>query len=280
MVGFTMAGGHLAALLHPSELVTIGGAAMGSLIMMSPGRVLMGLLKGIGQCVKGTPYNRRAYEDVFQVLYELLRLARRDGLIVLEPHLTSPDQSSIFIKYPRILDDHHVTGFICGALTPIIEGAIKPDQLPGLLEAEIRALEKEHEAPHGVLAKTADAMPGFGIVAAVLGIVVTMSSIDGPVAEVGEKVGAALVGTFLGVLLSYGFFGPLSVRLEFLSAAEVAFFRTMAAVIEGLAADLPPKVALELARRSVSIEYRPTRERLDELFVEAESATGGKKDGG
>ena len=136
--------------------------------------------------------------------------------MILEAHVTNPHQSDIFRKYPRIVNNHHVTDFICGGLSPIIEGIAKPEQLPALMDAELKVIEDEHHAPLGVLQKTADALPGFGIVAAVLGIVITMGAIDGPVEEIGHKVGAALVGTFLGILMSYGFIGPLAGRMEFL----------------------------------------------------------------
>lgn len=272
LAGFMWAGGHVAALIHPSEMVTIGGAALGALIVMSPKKVLTDLVRGSLQCVKGTPYNNVAYQELFKLLYDMFRFARREGLAALDAHLSGPHESDIFQKYPVLLKNHHVTDFICGALSPIIEGSCKPDQLPGLLAAEIKVLDEEHHAPLGVLTKTADALPGFGIVAAVLGIVITMSAIDGPVEEVGHKVGAALVGTFLGILLSYGFFAPLSVRMEFLGAAELAYFRTIAAIICEFANDAPPKIAIERARRSVGSQFRPTREKLDELFAEVDAA--------
>mgnify|MGYP000925125973 FL=1 len=272
LAGFTWAGGHFAALIHPSEIVTIGGAALGSLIVMSPKKVLVDLVRGIIQCIKGSPFNERTYEELFKALYDLFRLARREGLIVLETHLASPEESTILQKYPAICKNHHVTAFLGGALTPLIEGTVKPEQLPGLLEAELKVIEEEHHAPLGVLSKTADALPGFGIVAAVLGIVITMGAIDGPVDEIGEKVGAALVGTFLGILMSYGFLAPLAVRLEFLGAAELAFFRTIASSIQGFANDLPPKVAVEQACRGVASELRPSRSELDELFAAVEAS--------
>ncbi len=271
LAGFTWAGGQVGALIHPSELLVIGGAALGALIVMSPKKVLKDLLKGIVQSIKGTPYNRQGYEDLFKCLYDLLRLARREGIVALESHITTPHESPIFQKYPRIMNNHHVTEFICGALTPVLEGTAKPEQLPALLEAELKVIAEEHHAPVGVLTKTADSLPGFGIVAAVLGIVITMGAIDGPVEEIGHKVGAALVGTFLGILMCYGFFTPLAVRMEFLGEAELAFFRTIAVVIQGFVNDLPPKVALEQARRGVGSEVRPSRQRLDELFAEAEA---------
>ena len=269
LTGFTLAGGHVGALIQPSEFVTIGGAALGALIVMSPKKVLVDLIRGMIQSVKGTPYNKVAYEDLFKLMYDLLRLARHDGLVALESHVTQPQESAIFTKYPRLLKNHHVMEFICGAFSLIIEGTAKPEQLPGLLEADIELIEEEHHGPLGVLTKTADALPGFGIVAAVLGIVVTMASIDGPVEQVGEHVGAALVGTFLGILLSYGFFGPLAVRMEFLVAAELAYFRTVAAIIQGN--EFPPKVSIEQARRGVPTDVRPSRERMDELFAEVDS---------
>jgi chemotaxis protein MotA len=269
--GFTLAGGHVGALIQPAELVTIGGSALGAMIVMSPKKVLIDMLKGIAQCVKGTPYNKAGYEELFKALYDILRFARREGLTGLESHLIDPHESTIFSKYPRIANDHHVMQFICGAFLPIVEGTVKPDQLAVLLKTDLSVIEEEHHAPLGVLTKTADALPGFGIVAAVLGIVVTMAAIDGPVEQVGEHVGAALVGTFLGILLSYGVIGPLCVRLDGLGIDELAFFRTITVVIQGFATDLPPKIAVDLARRGVGSEYRPTRDRLDELFEEVDS---------
>jgi chemotaxis protein MotA len=269
--GFTWAGGHIGALIHPSELLTIGGSALGALIIMSPKKVLVDLLRGILQSIKGSPYNRQTYRELFMLLYELFRTARRDGLMALESHVTNPHDSKIFLRYPKISSNHHVVEFVCGALSPIVDGTTKPDQLPGMLDMEIRVIEEEHHAPLGVLVKTADAMPGFGIVAAVLGIVVTMGAIDGPIDEIGHKVGAALVGTFLGILLSYGFLGPLASRMELLGAAELAFFRTAATMIVGFVEDLPPKVAIEQGRRSAYSEVRPDRKELDDLFREVET---------
>jgi len=270
--GFTMAGGHVGALIHPSEFVTIGGASMGALIVMSSKKTLVDLVKGILQCVKGSPFNRAAYEDLFRLLYDIFRFARREGLAALDGHLNDPHESTIFSKYPKLTANHHVVSFVCGALSPIIEGTVKPEQLPELLETEIKVIEEEHHAPSGVLSKTADGLPGFGIVAAVLGIVITMGAIDGPVEEIGHKVGAALVGTFLGILLSYGFFGPLAARMEALGIAELAYFRTISTIVCEFANGAAPKLAIERARRGVGSEFRITRERLDELFSEVDAS--------
>jgi len=270
--GFTLSGGHVGALVHPAEILTIGGAALGGLIVSAPKKVLVDLSKGVLSTLKGTPFNRAAYDELFKCMYDLLRMARRDGMRVLEGHVADPENSTVFAKYPRIGHDHHVTAFICGAMAPLIESTAKPEQLASLLEMEIKILEEEHHAPTMALQKVADALPGFGIVAAVLGIVITMGHIDGPPAEIGHKVGAALVGTFLGILLSYGFAAPLATRLELLGHSEIGFFRTIAAIVVGFADNLPPKVAIDLARRGVASEFRASRNELDELFKEAEAA--------
>jgi chemotaxis protein MotA len=272
LAGFVWSGGKIPALIHPSEILVIGGAALGALMVMAPKKVLIDLIKGMLQCFKGTPFNKGAYEELFKLLYDLFRLARREGLIALEQHVSNAKESDIFKKYPRIASNHHVTEFICGALSPIIEGTVKPEQLPSLLQTELRVIEEEHHASVAALTKTADALPGFGIVAAVLGIVITMGAIDGPVDEIGEKVGAALVGTFLGILASYGFMNPLAGRMDFLGIAEMNFFNTIAKVMHGFVNDLPPKVALDHARRGVSTEYRIDREALDKLFAEVEAS--------
>ncbi|MGA2035438.1 MAG: flagellar motor stator protein MotA [Thermoguttaceae bacterium] len=271
LAGFLWEGGHMGALVQPAELIVIGGAALGAMVIMSSKKVIFDLLRGIVQCVKGTPYNKHAYEDLLKALYDLFRLARRDGLIALESHLSEPEQSPLWNKYPRFSHNHHALEFACGALGPVMEGTVKPDQLPEMLEADMKMIEEEHHEPLGVLAKTADAMPGFGIVAAVLGIVITMGAIDGPPEEVGEKVGAALVGTFLGILISYGFLSPLAVKLESLGAAELAYFRTIATAILGFANELTPKAVLEKARRGVTSEFRPSRQELDDWLKQVDA---------
>lgn len=272
LAGFTWAGGHVMALVHPSEIVTICGASLGALIVMSPKKVLVDLFRGLLQTVKGTPFSRAMYDDLFRLMYDLLRTARREGLLGLEVHVSHPHESSIFTKYPRVASNHHVTDFICSGLTPLVEGTARKEQLPALFASDLKVIEDEHHLPTLALNKTADALPGFGIVAAVLGIVITMGHIDGPPEEIGHKVGAALVGTFLGILLSYGFFAPLAARMELMGIAELSFFRTVATIIMGFANDLPPKVAIDQARRGVSSELRPSREELEELFQEVDAS--------
>ncbi len=264
--GFSMAGGHPASLLHASELVTIGGAATGALIIMSPKKVLMDLVKQILHALKGTPYNKQSYEELLKALYELFLLGRRNGMIALEEHVMNPKNSSIFTKYPSFLNNHHALEFLCNGLKPIIDGKIKPDQLKMLLDVEIDSMEDEHHAPVDVLTKTADAMPGFGIVAAVLGIVVTMAAINGPIEEIGHKVGAALVGTFLGILLSYGYLNPLAVNLAFIGVAEAAYVRCIATAVVGFANGMAPLMAIEVSRRALSSDVKPTADDLEAML--------------
>jgi chemotaxis protein MotA len=264
--GFMMAGGHPLALLHISEFVIIAGAALGSLVLMSPKKVLFDLGKQVLGTLKGTPYSQQAYDELFKALYELFMLGRRSGMVALEEHVANPETSAIFSKYPTFQKNKHAMEFLCSGLQPIIDGKIKPDQLKLLLDIELDAMEEEHEKPVGVLTKAADAMPGFGIVAAVLGIVITMASIAGPIEQIGEKVAAALVGTFLGIFISYGFMNPLAVNMEFINMAEATYIRCIAASVIGFANGMSPIMAVEIARRGLSSEVKPSAESLETML--------------
>ncbi len=264
--GFVMAGGHPIALLHMSEFVIIAGAAFGALVLMSPRKVLFDLFKQVLGTLKGSPYTRQTYDELFKTLYELFMMGRRSGMVALEEHVMNPETSAIFSKYPSFQKNHHAVHFLCNGLRPIIDGKIKPDQLKLLLEIEVDAMEEEHEKPVGVLTKAADAMPGFGIVAAVLGIVITMASIAGPIEQIGEKVAAALVGTFLGIFLSYGFMNPLAVNMEFVNMAEMTYIRCIAASVVGFANGMSPIMAVEVARRGLSSEMKPTSDALEAML--------------
>lgn len=264
--GFVFGGGHLLVLIHPNELIIIGGGALGALVIMSPRKVLTDIIKGLMTCMKGAPHSRAAYQELFKLLYELFLIGRRNGMIALEEHVLDPANSSIFKKYPLFNHNKEAVEFLCGSLRPIIDGKIKPDQLQLLLDTEIEQLEVESHAPISVLAKTADSMPGFGIVAAVLGIIITMASISGPVEEIGIEVAAALVGTFLGILLAYGFLNPLATNLEFVTAAELEYIRCIAACVTGFAGGMAPVTAVELGRRGLNSTLRPTPDEMEEMF--------------
>lgn len=269
--GFMMAGGQVHSLVQPSEFVVIVGAAVGSMIIMAPKKVLVDLVHQVLGTIKSNPFDRAAYEQLFSAVYELFLLGRRNGMIALEEHVMSPNTSSIFTRYPKFLADHHAVEFLCSGLRPIIDGKIKPDQLKMLLDIELDAMEEEHHKPISVLSKASDAMPGFGIVAAVLGIVITMGSIAGPIEEIGHHVAAALVGTFLGILISYGYLNPLTVNMEFVGASHMAYTRCIASMIVGFANGMAPMMAIELARRGLSSDLRPTADELEALLKAASS---------
>ncbi len=270
--GFVMAGGHPLALMHISEFVIIVGAAVGAMVLMSPRKVLFDLIRQAIGTLKGSPYNKQSYDELFKALYELFMLGRRSGMVALEEHVMNPETSAIFTKYPAFLKNHHAVEFLCNGLRPIIDGKIKPDQLKLLLEIELDAMELEHEKPVGVLTKAADAMPGFGIVAAVLGIVITMASIAGPIEQIGEKVAAALVGTFLGIFISYGFMNPLAVNMEFINLAEITYIRCIAASVISFASGMSPIMAVEVARRGLSSELKPSSDALETMLKALNSA--------
>ena len=270
--GFAWGGGHLGALLHLNELLIIGGGALGALVIMSPRKVLVDLGRSIIDSLKGAPYSRASYDDLLKVLFELFMLGRRNGMIALEEHVLDPATSSIIKKYPLFSNNPEAVEFLAGSLRPIIDGKIKPDQLRLLLDAEISKLEEEHHAPVSVLTKAADAMPGFGIVAAVLGIVITMASISGPIEQIGEKVAAALVGTFLGILLAYGFMSPLATNLEFIGAARMDYTKCIAACVIGFANGMAPVTAVELGRRGLSSDVRPSSEEMEQMFKSIKSS--------
>lgn len=264
--GFMIAGGNPLVLLQWSEFIVILGAALGSMITMAPMKVHKDLIAQILGCLKGSRYNRAAYDDMFKALYEMFMLGRRNGMVALEPHIGEPSTSSILTKYVGFSGDHHAVELLIGALRPLIDGKVKPDQVGLLLDTEINAMEHEHHKPIDVLSKTSDAMPGFGIVAAVLGIVITMGAINGPVSEIGHHVAAALVGTFLGILVSYGFLAPLAAAMVFNGSAEMGYYRTLSKALSGFATGMAPMMALEVARRGLPSDVKPTAEELESML--------------
>lgn len=264
--GFMYAGGSPVAFLHLSEYIVICGSALGALIIMAPKKVLVDMMKLVLMCIKGAPFGKTAYEELLKALYELFMLGRRNGMIALEEHVMNPENSNIFSKYPTFINNHHAVEFLCGGLRPIIDGKIKPDQLKTLLDTELSTVEGESHAPIDVMTRTADAMPGFGIVAAVLGIILTMAAISGPPEEIGYKVAAALVGTFLGILISYGFLNPLAVNMHFVSDAEHAYNRCIANSVIGFANGMAPIMAVEVARRGLPTDVKPNADELETML--------------
>lgn len=271
LTGFSMAGGHMHSLVHPSEIVTIGGAALGAMVCSSPLKVIKDLVHGLIATLKGGNVGKVTYNQIFQLLYELFRIARRDGMLAWESILAEGHDNATFKKYPKVANDHHLMEFVTGALQGAMEGNDAAN-LQALLETEIHVFEEEHHAAVMAMTRTADGLPGFGIVAAVLGIVVTMGAIGGPVEEIGHKVGAALVGTFLGILMSYGMVGPMAGAMDALGHEEVALRRTIVAAVVGFAGGGSPRAVMDNVRRGCGTGVRPTPKELDEMLKAVDAA--------
>jgi chemotaxis protein MotA len=255
--GFWEAGGPFMVLVQPAEFIIIGGAAFGALLASAPKSVLQRILtKSIG-ALKGETVTKATYLSVLKLLYELLYMAQKEGLIALEKHIETPAESTIFSKYPDILTHKTLIAFMTDTFRMVIIGGIASHDLETLMEGDIDTHHNDVKKPSLVLAKIGDTMPGLGIVAAVLGIVITMQAIDGPAGEIGKKVAAALVGTFLGIFLCYGFIQPLASNLDISGETEMQVFEAVKAAIAAFARGFSPLVCVEFARRSIPSETRP-----------------------
>jgi chemotaxis protein MotA len=263
--GFAMANGPFGVLLAWSEWVIIVGTGLGTMLVSTPGPVLKSMFSKIPRVFTGSPFNKALFLDVLKLLFELFQTARRDGLIAIESHVERPEESEIFQRYPKVLANHHAVEFLSDALRTVLVGSVSAFDLEAMLEAEIEVHHDADAQPVAALNRVADSLPGIGIVAAVLGIVVTMQSLGGPIEEIGHHVGAALVGTFLGILLSYGFLAPLAANMEARNTDEHGLYFSLKAGIVAFAKNLPPMVAVEFARKSITADARPT-------FLEMEAA--------
>jgi len=255
--GFMLAGGKPILLLHLSEFVVILGISGGMIVIASPAHVLKEVVRKTLQALKGKSEGKKEFNELLMLLYEIFMVGRRNGLIALEEHVMDPKKSTIFNKYPSVMNNHERLEFMINGLKPVIDGKIKPDQLEDLMTAELDAKAIEAEHPLHVLQLIADSLPAIGIVAAVLGIINTMSAIaEGPEA-VGEKVAAALTGTLLGIFIAYGFVSPLGARLKSNVAADEQFLNCIMHAVAGFAKGLAPLTAVEIARRSLSSHVQP-----------------------
>ena len=245
-------------LLQPGEFLIIGSAGVGSLLVGTPLAVLKRLVGSMGTILKGDPYGKEQYISLLKTMYELFNVAKRDGLISIEAHITAPEKSAIFQKNAFLLKNHHALDFLCDTMKLILGGGVPAFDLEALLEADIDTHHDEEAAVPTLIQSLGDALPGLGIVAAVLGIVITMQAIDGPPAEVGEKVAAALVGTFLGILMSYGFVQPLAAHLSLLNQRSSRYFECIKAGVVAYAKGNAPVVVVEFARRVIFAGVRPS----------------------
>lgn len=266
--GYAMHHGPFGVLWQPNEVLIIGGASLGSAIIMAPVHVLKEILHGIIGLLKGKAEKPADYKALLVTQFELFRLASYEGGNGLEPHVEGPDSSEIFKKNPALLADHHTLEFLCDTLKVVIIGGVPEHQIAELADLSIETHDEEaHHAP-SVLTKVGDSLPGMGIVAAVLGIIITMQHIDGEASEIGMSVAAALVGTFLGILAAYGFVGPISTHMEFRAKADRTKLICIRAGILAYARGLHPLICVEFARRSLPSHLRPTFSALEEACRE------------
>ena len=255
--GYIASHGKLAALWQPFELVIIGGAAFGAFLVSTPMKTVKETFSAAIGTVKGPRYQRQDYLDVLSLLYELLNKARREGFMSLEEHVENPTNSPLFANYPKVMADHHLLDFITDCLRLMIGSNIEPHELEPLLELELEKHHHEAMEPAHVLNKVADGLPGFGIVAAVLGIVITMGSIGGDIKEVGAHVAGALVGTFLGILVSYGFVAPIASQLEQKVEESGKIYQVIKVVLLASMNGYAPQVAIEFGRKVLYSTDRP-----------------------
>ncbi len=262
--GFTIAGGKLLVLMQPAEFIVIGGAALGSILVSTPMKIVKQMIASIMGTLKGSKLNRETYMGVLQLLNNLFQIARRDGIIALEPHVNDPANSAIFQKFPYLLSNHAAVNFLCDTIKLFLAGSVSPGDIEALMDAEIDTHHDEQAAPPNILSKVGDALPGLGIVAAVLGIIITMGHMDSPPEQIGHHVAAALVGTFLGVLLSYGFVQPLALNIENQNRIEGRLFYVIKAGVAAFAKGMAPALSVEFARRAIYHSDRPTFEEVEE----------------
>jgi chemotaxis protein MotA len=256
--GYMLEKGNPYVLMQPAEILIICGAAMGTVLVANPPAAIRKMGAGLAKAFRNSQLTPQAFRQHLLMLYEVMTFARRAGINGLEKDFDNPAQSRIFSNYPEFLADAPTRDFVCDTLRLIVIGNTKPHELDRLMDLDMEVQRRGYQQPVAALAAVADCLPGLGIVAAVLGVVLTMESIGGPTTQVGQKIAAALVGTFLGVLLCYGVAGPLAMRLEHLNERHSQLLETARAGILAFAAGASPILAVEYARRSIPVELRPS----------------------
>jgi chemotaxis protein MotA len=264
LAGYLMEHGNLKVLMQPAELIIILGAAIGTVLIANPLHILMKIGSGIGGAFGGSPFNKQRYLESLKMMYEVFTRARKEGLMSLEADSDAPDQSTVFSKYPKFLKDHHALHFVCDSLRMAASGGIEPFDADQMMELDMDVHHHEATLPVAALSTMADSLPGLGIVAAVLGVVITMGALGGPPEEIGKKVAAALVGTFLGILLCYGLVGPLASSMAKIADDEHAYYQVLRVMLVALLKGTAPTVAIEIGRRAIPGHVRPS-------FQEAEA---------
>jgi len=263
--GYVAMGGHIAVLMQPFEFVIIAGAALGAFIIGNPKWIIGRAVKSLGQALKGSPYKKEHYIELLSLLYQILKLAKAKGMLVLEPHVENPDGSELFANFPLFHGNHHAVTFLCDYLRMISLGTENAYELEALMDEEIETHHHENSQVAAAIQTMADGMPALGIVAAVLGVIKTMGAITEPPEVLGKLIGGALVGTFLGVFLSYGFIGPMATTLKATYDAETKYLQCIRAALLAYVQGYAPAVAVEFARKALLTDVRPT-------FYEVEEA--------
>ena len=268
--GYLIEGGSFMVLMQVAEFMIIGGAAAGALLISAPPKLLKRILNRVLSSFKGNKLGKETYLQLLKMMFELFQTGQKEGVLALESHIEHPDKSSIFSKYPEFLKDSYLLSFLTDTVRLVLIGGITPQEIEAIMDTDLDTYHQQGTRPGMILQKIGDSMPGLGIVAAVLGIVITMQAIGGPAEEVGRKVAAALVGTFLGVLISYGFIQPLATNLDLTHEEEARMLEVVKAGLTAFAKGFNPIVAVEFGRRSIFDDHRPT-------FQEMEEAVKGKK---
>jgi chemotaxis protein MotA len=258
VAGYLMEHGNLKVLMQPAELVTIGGAALGTVLIANPLHILKKMIGGLASAFGGSKFRESKYLETMKMMYELFTRARRDGLMAVESDSDNPEQSTIFSKYPKFLKDHHAVSFVCDSIRMASSGGIEPFDADQMIENDMEVHHHEATVPIAALSTMADSLPGLGIVAAVLGVVITMSSLGGPPEEIGHKVAAALVGTFLGILLCYGLVGPVASNMAKAADDEHSYYQVLRVMIVAFMKGTAPTMAVEIGRRAIPGHVRPT----------------------
>ena len=262
--GYALNGGHLYVLWQPFELVIIGGAALGAFIIANPKSVLTKIGGGLGQVLKGPRYTKADYLELLSMLYVIFKMAKMKGMLTLEQHIDNPEQSTLFEMFPKFLHNHHAVVFLCDYLRLLTLGTENAHEVESLMEQELETHHAEDHALSSALQSVADGMPALGIVAAVLGVIHTMGSITEPPEILGHLIGGALVGTFLGVFMAYGFIGPIASSLKSVQEAESKYMTCMKAAILAYMQGYSPAVAVEFARKALLSDVRPTFNEVEE----------------
>jgi chemotaxis protein MotA len=263
--GYLMEKGNLLVLLQPAELIIIAGAAIGTVLIANPPHILMAILGGAAGAFKGSSFTRKRYLDSLKMLHDLFNLARRSGLAAIEADIEEPGKSKVFTAYPAIMKDHYVGRFICDTLRTASVGGVEPFDIDQMMELDMEVHHHDSNLPVSALSTMADSLPGLGIVAAVLGVVITMGALGGPPEEIGHKVASALVGTFLGILLCYGLVGPIASSMTKMVDEEHAYYYVLRVCLMSFVKGVAPILAVEIGRRAVPGHVRPTFQELEKL---------------